>query len=321
MISIYKTFSKDGKEELIRLQKPVPDCWIEMTMPDWNESNEISSEYGIEITDLRAALDEEEYSRFTFEDGYDLLIIDVPVKEDRSRRMSFTTIPLGVILLPKTIITICAHHTDVINSFIEGKVKNLRTGRKRRFTYQMMHAIILEYQRMLRQIDSRRIEIEKRIGDGDFEDSELMDLHELESSLVYFATSLRSNTNILRKMIRAEKIRHPEKNAVNEENQELLDDIEIETNQAIEMTAIYKDIIENTSILLSTEINNSLNDVMKLLTSVTLVLSIPTIIGGIWGMNVPVPLEKSPHGFLIICVVTGMITILVLWVLHKKKML
>lgn len=318
MICIYKTYKKTGP---IRIREQESGCWIEMTRPDWNECREVSCRYGIEMTDLRAALDEEEYSRFTFEEGYDLLIIDVPVLDNRRQCLSYTTIPLGIILLSDTVITICSRHTEVINAFANGKVKGLDTSHKRNFTYRVMYAICSEYQRMLRQIDTRRLSIEEKIGTGKVRDSELMDLYELESSLVYFATSLRSNSNILRKMIRAEKNRYPEKTMVNEANQELLEDIEIETSQAIEMTAIYKDIIENTSTLLSTEINNQLNDVMKLLTSVTLVLSIPTIIGGIWGMNVHVPFEKNPLGFLILCVLMGVSCLLTVWILYKKHML
>lgn len=321
MICIHKSIRMEGGLRLLRLQDPEPDCWIEMTKPDWNECSGISSRFGIEMSDLRAALDEEEYSRFTFEDGYDLMIIDAPIREEKNSRMSYTTIPLGIILLPDTIITICSHHTSVINAFAEGKIRQLDTSHKRRFTYQIMYWICLEYQRMLRRIDGRRIEIEKMIDGGKFENSELMDLHELESSLVYFATSLRSNSNILHKVIRTERIRYPEKTQLNEKNQELLDDIEIETSQAIEMTDIYRNIIENTSTLLSTEINNQLNDVMKFLTSVTLVFSIPTIIGGIWGMNVPVPFEKNPLGFLILIIIIALATLVSLWILHKKKML
>lgn len=318
MICNYKTFDTVG---LVRLQKAVPGCWIEMTRPDWDECRQVCSAFGIEMTDLRAALDEEEYSRFTFEEGYDLLIIDVPVEDSSRTHLSFTTIPLGIILLPDTIITICSRHTEVINSFINGKVKGFNTAHKRNFTYRVLHTICLAYQRMLRRIDIQRVRIEEKITTGKVQKAELMDLHDLESSLVYFATSLRSNSNILKKMIRAEKIRYPEKTTVNEANQELLEDIEIETSQAIEMTAIYKDIIENTSNLLSTEINNQLNDVMKLLTSVTLVLSIPTIIGGIWGMNVHVPFEKNPFGFLILCVVMVLSSLLAILILHWKNML
>jgi magnesium transporter len=321
MISIYKTFGEPGQRTLKRIDEPEPECWIKMTLPDWDECKKISARYDIDITDLRAALDEEEYSRFTFEDGYDLLIIDVPMRETRNDRLTYTTIPLGVILLPEAIITICGHQTDVISQFVADKVRDFNTSHKRRFTYQIMYAICIEYQRMLRQIDRRRVEIERLVSDGDLEDAELMDLHELESSLVYFDTSLRSNQNILRKMIRVERLRHPEKNILNEKNQELLDDIEIETNQAIEMTAIYRNIIENTSTLLATQINNQLNDVMKLLTSVTLVLSIPTIIGGIWGMNVAVPFANTPAGFAIITVIMVIACGAALWVLHKKNML
>ena len=146
-------------------------------------------------------------------------------------------------------------------------------------------------------------------------DSDLVDLHELESNLVYFATSLRANGVVLDRLTRYGRLRRYE------EDDELLEDVIIENKQAIEMTTIYRDIINGTRELMSSVISNRLNEVMKVLTSITIVMSIPTIIGGLWGMNVPVPLAQAPFAFAIICLVTLGICLVTLLLLRKRKMM
>ena len=173
------------------------------------------------------------------------------------------------------------------------------------------------YQSLLRSIDRKRTEIEEKINEST-EDVDLIDLHELESNLVYFATSLRANGVVLDRLTRYTRIRtYPE-------DRELLDDVIIENRQAIEMTAIYRDIINGTRDLLSSVINNRLNNAMKYLASITIVMSIPTIISGMWGMNVSgkwMPLATAPHGFAIISIATVIICVISMIILHKRKML
>ena len=146
----------------------------------------------------------------------------------------------------------------------------------------------------------------------------MINLHELETNLVYFATSLSANKVVLDRLTRYERIKqYPE-------DKELLDDVVVENRQAIEMTNIYRDIIHGSRELVSTIINNRLNNVMKFLTSITLVMAIPTIISGIYGMNVSgkwMPLSTTPHGFAIICVLTAVICVLALFILKRRKML
>ena len=146
----------------------------------------------------------------------------------------------------------------------------------------------------------------------------MIDLHELESNLVYFATSLRANGVVLDRLTRYGRLRQYS------EDQELLEDVIIENRQAIEMTQIYRDIINGTRELMSTVINNRLNNVMKYLAAITIVMSIPTIISGLWGMNVGgkwMPFSSTPHGFAIICVITLLLCIVVMLWLRRKKML
>ena len=171
------------------------------------------------------------------------------------------------------------------------------------------------YQANLRIIDKRRTEIEERVG-SDTDDSDLINLHELESTLVYFATSLRANGVVLDRLTRYKRLeQYPE-------DKELLDDVIVENRQAIEMTTIYRDIINGTRELMSSLLDNRLNNVMKYLTSITIVMAIPTVISGIYGMNVNenwMPFANTPHGFLIICIITLLICVITMLFLRKKK--
>ncbi|MEG0720206.1 MAG: magnesium transporter CorA family protein, partial [Lachnospiraceae bacterium] len=187
-----------------------------------------------------------------------------------------------------------------------------------RFIYQILFRASSVYQTYLRIIDRRRSQIENSVGKKTTEDTDLIDLHELESNLVYFATSLSANKVVLERLTKYERIQqYPE-------DKELLDDVIVENRQAIEMTNIYRDIIHGTRDLLSTMINNRLNNMMKFLTSITLVMAIPTIISGIYGMNVSskwMPLSDTPYGFAIICVITAIVCIIALFMLKRRKML
>ncbi|MGN0435727.1 MAG: magnesium transporter CorA family protein, partial [Wujia sp.] len=168
----------------------------------------------------------------------------------------------------------------------------------------------------LRIIDRKRLEMEERMG-GATEDSDIINLHELESNLVYFDTSLRANRMVVDRLTRYSGVKKfPE-------DQELLDDVIIENLQAIEMTQIYRDILKGTRELMSTVIDNRLNNIMKYLAAITIVMSIPTIISGLYGMNVAgewMPLSATPYGFYIICAITAVICLIVWLVLRKRKM-
>ena len=165
--------------------------------------------------------------------------------------------------------------------------------------------------------DRRRQEIEKNLT-GTLRDSDLMELHGLESTLVYFATSLRANSTVLDRLTRYKRLeQYPD-------DMELLDDVIVEIRQAIEMTSIYRDDIKGTRELFSSILDNRLNNAMKYLTSVTLLMAVPTVISGLYGMNVDIdgmPFSGSDYGFVIVCLLTLAICGIAAWVLHKKHML
>ena len=313
MINIYKTDNGIISE----IDTYESGSWVQLTTPTLEECDEISKRYNMDRDDVRAALDDEESSRISLEDDYTLILVDISSAETRNNRNSYTTIPLGILITEEVIITVCSEETAVLRTFVDNRVREFSTKKQMRFTYQILYNVCMVYQSLLRSIDRKRTAIEERINENT-EDVDLIDLHELESNLVYFATSLRANGVVLDRLTRYGRLRQYS------EDQELLEDVIIENKQAIEMTQIYRDIINGTRELMSTVINNRLNNVMKYLAAITIVMSIPTIISGLWGMNVSgkwMPFSTIPFGFEIICVITVVICAVVMWVLHKRKML
>lgn len=313
MISFYRTDDRKIHEE----GSIVPGSWINMIDPTMTEGELIAKRLHIDIQDLLAALDEEESSRVELEDGYTLILVDIPTTEIRHDKEAYTTIPLGIILTEDVIITVCTEETPVLQAFINGRVKEFSTKKKMRFVYQILFRVAALYQTDLRIIDKKRTEIEERIDD-DTEDVDLIDLHALESTLVYFATSLRANGAVLDRLTRYKRLeQYPD-------DKDLLSDVIVENRQAIEMTTIYRDIINGTRELMSSVLDNRLNNVMKMLTIVTLIMGVPTLISGIYGMNVSskwMPLANTPHGFAIICMIIVVVCVVMLLVLRRKKLL
>ncbi len=311
MINIYRT-----DDQIVHEMNEITDgVWIRLTAPTVEETQRMADELDIDTDDIRASLDEEESSRIELNEGYTLILVDIPMTEIHHEREVYTTLPFGIILKQNLIMTVCKEDNPIIAAFVNGKVKDFSTKKKLRFVYQILFRTAMLYQAELRIIDKKRVEIEERVGDRT-EDSDLIALHELESTLVYFATSLRANRVVL------ERLSHYKRLQQYPDDIELLEDVVTETQQAIEMANIYRDIINGTRELLSSVLNSRLNNVMKYLTSITLVMAFPTVISGLYGMNVNgLPFSGSNMGFAVIC---GMIIVIcavvVLW-LHRNKML
>ena len=311
MLKYFKTDDQIIHEE----EKLCDGCWVRMIAPTQEECSYIAEQLMVDIEDIQAALDPEESSRIELQDGYTLILVDIPATEVRHKKHVYTTIPLGIILTSDVIVTICTEDTPILQGFINRRVKEFSTKKRLRFVYQILYSATSNYQSNLRTIDKKRTEIEEHISD-DPEDVDIIALHELESTLVYFATSIRANGVVLDRLTRYKRLeQYPE-------DKELLDDVIVENRQAIEMTSIYRDIINGTRELLSSIIDSRLNNVMKYLTVITVVMAIPTVISGLYGMNVNsagVPLADSPFGFLAICSATLLICIVVILLLRRKK--
>ena len=312
MIRIFKT--EDGamheKEEM------QPGCWIALTNPTASEIIDIADTYQIDPDHLRAPLDEEERSRIEVEEEYTLVLVDIPSIEERSGKDWFVTIPLAIITTKDVLITVCLEETPVLTSFMDGRVRDFHTFMKTRFILQILYKNATQFLQYLRIIDKKSEVIERKLHQSQ-KNEELIELLELEKSLVYFTTSLRSNEVVLEKLLRIEKIKkYPE-------DTDLLEDVIVENKQAIEMANIYSGILSGTMDAFASVISNNLNIVMKFLATVTIVLSIPTMIASFYGMNVNshgMPFADSPYGFAIVLGLTLLLSLFVAYIFNKKDL-
>ncbi|HIV86537.1 MAG TPA: magnesium transporter CorA family protein [Candidatus Pygmaiobacter gallistercoris] len=291
MIDIYMTNPSNGA--LSEQEKILPGSWVHLCDPTPEEIGRVSSALSIDRDFLMAALDEEERSRLDVEDGNTLVLVDTPTVETQGPNFVYNTLPFGIILTEDNIVTVCLKEVALPRAFTEGLVKGLNTRKKNRMTLQLLYRNATLFLFYLRQVDknSTRVENELHIS---MKNKELIQMLGLEKSLVYFSTALKSNEIVLEKMLRLDFVKdYPE-------DTELLEDVIIENKQAIEMSNIYRDILSGTMDAFASVISNNLNIVMKLLAALTIVLTVPTIIFGLWGTNVPLPFENNPLGFWIV---------------------
>ena len=290
MISVY--MSDEGR--LLERERIAPGAWVDLCAPTEDEVLLVSTRLGIDPASIRAALDEEERSRIEVEDNHTLILVDTPTVEmEAGRGFVYTTIPFGIILAQDNIITVCLKENALSRAFSNSPVKNFSTKKQRRMTLQLLYRNATLFLYYLREVDkaSGRVENELHIS---MKNKELIQMLGLEKSLVYFSTALKSNEIVLEKMLRLDFVKnYPE-------DTELLEDVIIENKQAIEMSNIYRDILSGTMDAFASVISNNLNIVMKLLAALTIVLTVPTIVFGLWGTNVPLPFESNPLGFWIV---------------------
>ena len=312
MIRIFKT--EDGamheKEEM------QPGCWIALTNPTASEIIDIADAYQIDPDHLKAPLDEEGHSRIEVAEEYTLVLVDIPSIEERSGKDWFVTIPLAIIMTNDVLITVCLEETPVLTSFMDGRVRDFHTFMKTRFILQILYKNATQYLQYLRIIDKKSEVIERKLHQSQ-KNEELIELLELEKSLVYFTTSLRSNEVVLEKLLRTEKIKkYPE-------DTDLLEDVIVENKQAIEMAGIYSGILSGTMDAFASVISNNLNIVMKFLATVTIVMSIPTMVASFYGMNVNsrgMPFANHPYGFVIVLGFALALSLLVAYIFNKKDL-
>ncbi|MEG1524261.1 MAG: magnesium transporter CorA family protein [Clostridia bacterium] len=312
MIKIFKTFT-DGMRTI---DVPEKDCWISLIKPTEAELLEIANRYEIEPDDLRAALDEEERSRIESEDNYTMVLVDIPSIERRNDKDWYVTEPLGIILTKEAIITICLEETPVLSAMKNKRSHEFHTHMKTRFVLQILYRNASLYLQYLRSIDKKSEEVERKLHDST-QNRELIELLELEKSLVYFTTSLRSNEVVLEKLLKVESVKkYPE-------DTDLLEDVIVENRQAIEMANIYSGILSGMMDAFASVISNNLNIVMKFLAIVTIVLSVPTMIFSAYGMNVSMdgmPFSNVWYGFPLIILISIALSVIVALFFIKKKM-
>lgn len=276
MIKFYKT----ENNQITKIANYIDGCWINVVNPTSEEISYLVDDLKIDKDFVMSSLDEEESSRIENEDNTTLVIIDMPVltNEDNDT-VHYTTMPIGIIISPTNIITISFKENPVIQDFENGLVKNVKTELKTRFLLNLLFRGATRYLQYLKQIDRLSSNLENKLHKS-MKNQELIALLGLEKSLVYFSTSLKSNEVTLEKILRGRVIK------MYEDDQDLLEDVLIEVKQAIEMANIYSSILSGTMDAFASIISNNLNIVMKVLTSITILMSIPTMIFSYYGMNI-----------------------------------
>ena len=310
MIRIYKSNNDGFVDKIDNIQK---NCWIDLVSPTKEEIDEISLETGVEKDLMLKMLDEEEIPRIEVEDHSTLIVIDTPIIEEKGK---YSTLPLGIIFTKKDyFITISSRKFELLKMFKKGKLKNVRTKQKSRFIIRLLYENAKLYLKYLKKIDDKIDEAENDIHSLS-DNGELISMLSIEKSLVYFITSLKENKKIIEKISKGNTIK------MYEEDIDLLEDAAIENEQAIEMANIYREILSSVSNAYESIISNNLNTAMKILTSITIVFSVPTMISSFMGMNVPLGrLGTMRYSVILLLVVSSLLSILIAIVLKKKKLL
>ena len=314
MLEIYQTDIETSKTT--KTTKFEKGNWINMIAPTEEEIKKVCENIQIQEDFIRYALDYEEKARIDIEDDDNtiLFIIDVPVREKEGDTLIYSTMPIGMIFVRDDyFITVSLKENDIIDNLTKN-TKNIITYKKSRFLLQILYSNAASYLTLLKRIN-KETEIAESVLKNSMRNKELLKLLSLEKSLVYFTPSLKSNEVVMEKTMRGKIIK------LYEEDEDILEDAIIENKQAIEMAKIYNDILNGTMDAYASIISNNLNRVMKILTSITIILAIPTMIASYWGMNVPVPMANNPFGFVIIIILSIIVALIATVWLNRKGML
>lgn len=314
MLKMYNTdFNTDITEETNEFKR---GNWINMVNPTESEIMDVCNSVGIKQDFIRYSLDYEEKARIDIEDdGTILFIIDTPIVEKDNGNEIYTTMPVGLIFVrDEYLITVSIRENGVISKMKNQINRKLYTYKKSQFLFQVFYENASAFLGMLKIIN-KKTEIVERTLRKSLKNVDLLKMLNLEKSLVYFTTSLKSNEIVMEKTLRGKIIK------LYEEDEDLLEDSIIENKQAMEMSKTYSDILNETMDMYASVISNNINDVMKILTSITIIISVPTLIASIWGMNVPVPFQNSVNGFIILIVGSIIATLAVMIWFKKKDML
>ena len=291
--------------------------WINMINPTESEIFEVCRNLNIEQEFIKYSLDYEEKARIDLEedDGTILFIIDVPIIERENDVEIYTTMPVGVIFVrDEYVITVSLKENDIIKKMERIVGKKVITYKKSQFLFQLFYENSSAFLNLLKEINKKTEHIERTLK-KDLKNEDLLKMLNLEKALVYITTSLKSDEVVMEKTLRGKIIK------LYEEDEDLLEDAIVENKQAIEMSKIYSDILNETMDMYASIISNNINDIMKFLTSITIILAIPTLVASLWGMNVPVPFQNYQYGFPVLLAVSFVVTLTVMIWLKKRNML
>jgi magnesium transporter len=289
-----------------------PGVWVDLVSPTEAEVRRVAEAFDIPLPFLRSPLDEEEKSRIDTEGTLVHVIVDIPVIARAADDILYDTLPLGILLHPDAVITTCLRPNPILGEFEHGMAASLETFKKTRFLLHVLLRISTFYLRYLKRIDQETDKLERALRVS-MKNRELFELLNIQKALVYFSTSLQSNEVVLHKLLRGKAVR------LYEEDEDLLEDVIVENKQAIEMASIYSNILTGMMDAFASVISNNLNMVVKLLTSITIILAVPAIVAGFFGMNVEVPFVGDSYGFLIVVGMSAVLTLAAVLLFWKKR--
>ncbi|MBF7016331.1 magnesium transporter CorA family protein [Staphylococcus durrellii] len=297
-----KAYKHNQNQKVIECIADTTASWINIIEPDRDEIEKIITQYNIPEDFIKDPLDSEESARIEYDDetGYSLIIIDLPVvNKTNNNVLSFITIPLGIIIGNKRIVTICNEENEFLENFTRQRI-NLKFHS--RFALNILLTIANHYNRNLRLLNKTRLRIERNLKNN-VSNKQLYNLMEVEKSLVYFLAALKGNDNIIKKLFRLPAIKRFE------EDEELLEDLVIENKQAVETTELYTKILESITTSYASLLSNELNNTMKTLTLFTVFLTLPTLVFSFFGMNVPLPINSHSYISWIVVIIISLILV------------
>jgi magnesium transporter len=306
MITIYKT----GEQGLEVLEEITKGCWINVVDPTPEELAQLR-ELTVPPEFITYPLDLDERPRVEREDGETMILLRVPFYSGPNTDVPFTSIPMGIVMDGQWIMTVCRHENDLLRELAAGKIRGLSTAKRNRFILQVLLAAASKYLLYLREINRTVDHLEDQLQMS-MQNRELLGLLKYQKSLVYFTTALKANELMMERLHRSGFFRtYPD-------DEDLLEDVLTENQQAIEMTNIASNILSSMMDAFASIISNNVNAVMKFLAAATIVVALPTLIASLYGMNVPLPFQDNPFAFLLVLVVAVAVVVIVIRIFMRR---
>jgi magnesium transporter len=305
MLSIYKT-TEQGLEKIEMIAN---GAWVNVVDPTPEEIEKLIN-WGMDMDYINYALDQDEMARMERDEDYTFILLRIPMYQPESD-VPYNTAPLGIMILGNKIITVCRYESDIFKVLANGKYRLLKTGKRYRLALYIFLETSSRYLNLLREINRATEIVEDRLQKST-QNRELLELLKYQKSLTYFATALRSNEVMMERVQKTQIFNYYE------EDQDLLEDVLTENQQAIQMTSINTEILSSMMGAFASVISNNLNGVMKALAALTIIFNVPTIVASFYGMNVAIPGETHPYAFLSVIGISLTLTAVATYIFYKR---
>ncbi len=304
------TICKTTAQGLEKIETIANGAWVNVVDPSPEEMEKLVN-WGMDMDYINYSLDQDEMPRMERDEEYTFILLRIPIHQPESD-IPYNTVPLGIMILGNRIITVCRYESDIIKVLSNGKYRLMKTGKRYRLALYIFLETAARYLNLLREINRATELVEDRLQKST-QNRELLELLKYQKSLTYFATALRSNEVMMERVQRTQLFNYYE------EDQDLLEDVLTENQQAIQMTSINTEILSSMMDAFASIISNNLNVVMKALAALTIVLNLPAIVAAFYGMNVALPGEGQPYAFLVVIGISLGLTAVATYVFYKRN--